>query len=101
MLMLRGLTLWSTTLVFLAVMTGCTSVGTLQTTTPGASESSEESETNLAGQSTNCSSAYPDVCIPSAPPDIDCGEIPHQDFQVLSPDPHRFDRDKDGIGCES
>ena len=28
------------------------------------------------------------------------GEIAHRNFKVLSPDPHRFDGDKDGVGCE-
>lgn len=48
----------------------------------------------------NCDPSYPDVCIPPTPPDLDCGEIPHRRFRVLPPDPHGFDRDKDGIGCE-
>ncbi|MBW4648057.1 MAG: excalibur calcium-binding domain-containing protein [Kastovskya adunca ATA6-11-RM4] len=48
-----------------------------------------------------CDPAYPDVCIPSPPPDLDCGDISHRNFKVLPPDPHRFDRDKDGIGCEA
>ena len=47
-----------------------------------------------------CDPAYPDVCIPPPPPDLDCGEIPHRRFRVLPPDPHRFDGDNDGIGCE-
>ncbi len=52
--------------------------------------------------STNCDAAYPDVCIPPAPPDLDCKDITHRNFRVLPPDPHRFDgKDKDGIGCES
>ena len=49
----------------------------------------------------DCDSSYPDVCIPSYPPDLDCGEIPFKKFTVLQPDPHRFDGDKDGIGCET
>jgi micrococcal nuclease len=49
----------------------------------------------------NCDPAYPDVCIPPPPPDLDCGDIPNRNFRVLPPDPHRFDRDKDGIGCEN
>lgn len=50
----------------------------------------------------NCDAAYPDVCIPPPPPDLDCGDIPHRRFRVLAPDPHNFDgNDKDGIGCES
>jgi len=48
-----------------------------------------------------CDPAYPTVCIPPPPPDLDCGDIPYRRFQVLSPDPHNFDRDADGIGCES
>ena len=47
-----------------------------------------------------CDPAYPDVCIPPPPPDLDCGEITYRRFTVLPPDPHRFDGDKDGIGCE-
>ncbi len=48
-----------------------------------------------------CDPSYPDVCIAPPPPDLDCGDIPYRRFRVLQPDPHRFDRDKDGIGCES
>jgi len=51
--------------------------------------------------SINCDPAYPDVCIPPPPPDLDCGDIPFKRFKVLPSDPHRFDGDKDGIGCES
>jgi hypothetical protein len=49
----------------------------------------------------DCDPAYPDFCIPPPPPDLDCGDIPQKNFRALSPDPHRFDRDNDGIGCES
>lgn len=48
----------------------------------------------------NCDPAYPDVCIPRYPPDLNCGDIPYKRFRVLSPDPHNFDGDGDGIGCE-
>ncbi|MBB3663102.1 micrococcal nuclease [Prauserella sediminis] len=34
------------------------------------------------------------------PPDKDCGEIEESNFQVQEGDPHRFDDDGDGIGCE-
>lgn len=50
---------------------------------------------------TDCDPAYPDLCIPPPPPDLDCGDIPDRNFRVLSPDPHRFDGDGDGIGCET
>jgi micrococcal nuclease len=49
----------------------------------------------------DCDPAYPRVCIPPPPPDLDCGDIPYRRFEVLPPDPHRFDGDHDGIGCES
>ena len=48
-----------------------------------------------------CDRAYPDVCIPSPPPDLDCRDIPYRRFRVLPPDPHRVDGDKNGIGCET
>lgn len=52
-------------------------------------------------QNNNCSLAYPGVCIPPRPPDLDCKDVPYRRFTVLSPDPHNFDSDRDGIGCES
>ncbi|WP_199305723.1 hypothetical protein [Pseudanabaena sp. FACHB-2040] len=48
-----------------------------------------------------CDPSYPGVCIPSPPPDLDCGDISHRNFRVVGSDPHRFDGDKDGIGCET
>ena len=48
-----------------------------------------------------CDPSYPDVCIPPSPPDLDCGDITFRRFTVLPPDPHRFDGDGNGIGCES
>ena len=47
-----------------------------------------------------CDPSYPTVCIPPPPPDLDCGDIPYSNFPVLPPDPHGFDGDGDGIGCE-
>jgi micrococcal nuclease len=53
----------------------------------------------------NCEASYPDVCIPPPPPDLDCGQISFKRFRVAhttaSSDPHRFDGDRDGVGCES
>jgi micrococcal nuclease len=48
----------------------------------------------------NCDPSYPDVCIPSYPPDLDCGQIEYKNF-IVGSDPHGFDGDNDGIGCES
>ncbi len=52
------------------------------------------------GVAVGCDGAYPGVCIPPAPPDLDCGDIGLRAFAVRRPDPHRFDQDGDGIGCE-
>ncbi|MFM7717938.1 MAG: HNH endonuclease family protein [Actinomycetota bacterium] len=48
-----------------------------------------------------CDPAYPGVCIPPPPPDLDCPDVTFRNFVVRSPDPHRFDSDGDGIGCET
>jgi len=48
-----------------------------------------------------CDPSYPDVCIPPPPPDLDCANISYRNFRVLPPDPHHFDGDGDGIGCEN
>lgn len=56
--------------------------------------------TSRPGNGKRCDPAYPTVCIAPPPPDLDCGEIPFRGFKVLPPDPHRFDRDGDGVGCE-
>lgn len=57
--------------------------------------------TKTEAQFNDCDSSYPDVCIPSPPPDLDCTDISDKKFTVLPPDPHGLDRDGDGIACES
>ena len=54
-----------------------------------------------SGDRAGCDPAYPDVCIPPTPPDLDCADVPYRRFRVLPPDPHRFDGGSDGVGCES
>jgi hypothetical protein len=52
-----------------------------------------------------CAASYPTVCIAPPPPDLDCGELPYRNFRVrwdvADPDPHRFDGNRDGVGCET
>jgi hypothetical protein len=52
-----------------------------------------------------CAASYPTVCIPPPPPDLDCGEISYRNFRVrwdvADPDPHHFDGNHNGIGCET
>jgi micrococcal nuclease len=52
-----------------------------------------------------CHPSYPDYCIAPPPPDLDCPDITgRKPFRVLhdvrNPDPHGFDRDRDGRACE-
>ncbi len=61
----------------------------------------ETPPTSIAAPTPNCDPSYPDVCIPPPPPDLDCPNVPYRNFRVLPPDTHRFDRDGDGIGCET
>ncbi len=68
------------------------------TSDPVASNNAASIQTTVGG---NCSPAYPTLCLPPPPPDLDCGQIPYRNFPVLPPDPHDLDgNDNDGIGCE-
>ena len=53
-----------------------------------------------AGSSGRCDPNYAGACIPSPPPDLDCGDITARRFRVVGTDVHRFDSDGDGIACE-
>ena len=50
--------------------------------------------------SRSCDPSYPTVCIPPYPPDLDCADVPYSNFPVVGRDPHGFDGDGDGVGCE-
>jgi micrococcal nuclease len=52
-----------------------------------------------AGRS-GCDPSYPTACIPPPPPDLDCADIPYKNFKVVGADPHHFDGNGDGVGCE-
>lgn len=49
-----------------------------------------------------CDAAYPDFCIPPVwvYGDLECEDIDGSYFTVYDPDPHGFDADFDGVGCE-
>jgi micrococcal nuclease len=49
---------------------------------------------------TSCDASYPDVCIAPPPPDLNCPDVPYRRFVVRQPDPHGFDGDRNGIGCQ-
>lgn len=68
----------------------------------GAAPTSSPPTTQAASGGSNCHPAYPDDCIPPPPPDLDCGDIKRKvrvDHQ--HGDPHGFDGDGDGWGCQS
>lgn len=48
----------------------------------------------------NCDRSYPTMCIPIGISDLDCPDITARRFPVIGADPHRFDSDGNGIGCE-
>ena len=58
-------------------------------------------QTSVTETGANCDDSYVGVCIPPYPPDLDCGDIVARDFTVRGSDPHGFDGDGDGIGCQS
>jgi hypothetical protein len=47
----------------------------------------------------NCDKSYPDVCISPPPPYLSCDELSVSRFKVFGDDPHGFDPDHDGLGC--
>lgn len=58
--------------------------------------------TGSSNDSNNCDySSYPDFCILPPPPNLNCDDVYGEDFTVLQSDPHGFDRDNDGEGCET
>lgn len=59
--------------------------------------------TEVPAPAGNCDPSYPSVCIPprSQVGDLDCKDVGYRRFTVVPPDPHNFDGDYDGVGCES
>jgi hypothetical protein len=86
-------------------MLACMSLLNLPANEPGSSIMPKKGESNTRrgdgnDDGDNCDNSYPDVCIPPPPPDLDCGDIDEENFEVRGSNPHRFDDDNDGVGCE-
>jgi len=60
----------------------------------------EDADGLSTNQGDDCDPSYPEVCIPPPPPDLDCPDIIFRNFLVIGSDPHGFDGDDDGEGCE-
>ncbi len=71
-------------------------------TLSGAEEDSGQTQASQSDSSSQegCDSSYPEICITTYSAKLSCGDIPFRNFKVLLPDPHGFDSDGDGIGCE-
>ena len=100
-----GLVIVSIGLGILLISTNQTEQITSEQTSEQTMEQNSFSSPPSPVQSTNtreedCNPSYPDVCIPADSPDLDCADIEYSNFVVLYPDQHKFDADKDGIGCE-
>lgn len=68
-------------------------------------DSTQGADTGVSGpaaapRAVGCDASYPDFCIPPPPPDLDCADITQKRFRVVGTDPHGFDGDRDGVGCE-
>jgi hypothetical protein len=71
-------------------------------TLSGAQEDSGQTQDSQSDSNPQerCDSSYPEICITTYSAKLSCGDIPFRNFKVLLPDPHGFDSDGDGIGCE-
>jgi micrococcal nuclease len=67
---------------------------------PTTVDSSSTGDDRGADRNARCDPSYPTVCIPPPPPDLDCSDVRFRSFAVRPPDPHRFDGNGDGVGCE-
>ncbi len=69
-----------------------------------AQQLAEETAQQLAEEEAQqqCEPNYAGACIPPYDQvgDLDCKDISEQNFQSIGSDPHRLDRDNDGIACE-
>ena len=64
------------------------------------SSPSPTTQSNSSSARSGCDLSYPTVCIAPPPPDLDCKDVSYKGFKVLPPDPHNFDGNHDGVGCE-
>ncbi len=62
-------------------------------------QKSSSYSSSYTSTSSNCNPNYSGICIPKDSPDLDCADIGGS-VRVTGSDPHRLDRDGDGIGCE-
>jgi hypothetical protein len=92
------------TVTVTSIVTSLVPATTVQATTTAAPTTRRPTTTRRPATTRpparNCDSSYPDFCIPSPPPDLDCPDVAGSNFTVRPPDPHGFDSDNDRVGCE-
>lgn len=77
------------------ITVSCGPVGTLRT-----SFVVKRSSSGRSGGGSRCDPNYRGACVPIVPYDLDCADIDGPVY-VVGRDPHGFDGDGDGVGCES
>jgi hypothetical protein len=55
----------------------------------------------VASPEGECDPSYPDVYASPHYPNLNCDDVPYGNIKVEGDDPHGFDREGDGVGCES
>ena len=73
----------------------------IQPDSPQARGRAKVSKGKHAAAAKQCDPSYPTICLRSGASDLDCRDIGFANFRVVGSDPHQFDRDRDGIGCEA
>jgi hypothetical protein len=78
------------------------SISSSSSSSSSSSNDDDNSDDNGGGDDNgdDCDNSYPDVCIPPPPPVLECSDIDEEDFEVRGSDPHGFDSNDDGVGCE-
>ena len=66
----------------------------------GNTTTTEDSARQDSASSSGCDSNYAGTCVPDSSYDLDCADISGS-VDVVGSDPHGFDADGDGYGCES
>jgi len=65
----------------------------------GSPQKTTSSKTQYSQTGSDCDPDYSGTCIPKNSRDLDCADV-GKNVKVTGDDPHGFDRDGDGIGCE-
>lgn len=65
----------------------------------GSPQQTTSSKSQYSSTSSNCDPNYSGQCVPISSRDLDCSDV-GKNIKVTGSDPHGFDRDGDGIGCE-